>query len=74
MIHPGLDRRPQDPQRFIAVARRPEYPVAGQLHRAVPGAMHPPLTKRERPAQVVPHQAFSLGSRCTSLDALLYAP
>jgi epsilon-lactone hydrolase len=63
VVHPRLDRRPQHPQRLVTVARRPEHPVAGQLHRAVPGAMHPPRTECKRPAQVIPHQACSFGSK-----------
>jgi hypothetical protein len=59
VVHPGLDRRPQDPQRLVTVSRRPEDPVTGELHRAVPSPAHAPLTERERSAQVIPHRAVS---------------
>jgi hypothetical protein len=46
-----LDGRVQHPQRLVAIPRRPEDPVAGQLHRAVPGSAHAPRAKREGPAE-----------------------
>jgi hypothetical protein len=49
---PAVDRRAQHPQCLVAVARRPEDPVAGELHRAVPGPVHPPRAEREGPAEI----------------------
>jgi hypothetical protein len=36
VIHPGLNGGPEHGKGLVAVARRPEHPVAGELHRAVP--------------------------------------
>ncbi len=51
VVYPGGDRRPQHPQRLVAIPRRPEVPVAGQLHRAVSGTVHAPRAEREGAAQ-----------------------
>ncbi len=58
MVHPGCDGRAQ---RLVAIQRRPEDPVAGELYRAVPGPAHAPRAERERPAEFpsVPAHAAS---------------
>ncbi len=61
VVNPGRDGRAQHPQRLVAIPRRPEHPVAGELHRAVPGTPHAPRAERERPARFlsVPGHAAS---------------
>jgi len=54
VIDSGRDGRAQHRQRLLAVARRPEDPVAGQLHGAVPGPAHPPRAERKGPAELLP--------------------
>ena len=58
VVDPGVNCRPQDPQRLVPVSRWPEDPVACELHRAVPGPVHPLRAERERTAKVVflPHE------------------
>ena len=56
VVHPGLDRRAQDPQCLGYVGRWPEDAVAGELHRAVPSPAGPPPADREGPAELL-HQA-----------------
>ena len=51
VVHPGRDGRTEYPQRLVAIPRRPEDPVAGELHRAVPGPVHAPRAEREGPAE-----------------------
>jgi hypothetical protein len=51
VIHSGRDHRAQYPQRLLAIARRPEDPVAGELHRAVPGPSHARRAECEAPAK-----------------------
>jgi hypothetical protein len=54
VVHPGGDGRAQHPQRLVAIPRRPEDPVAGKLHRAVPGPAHAPRAERDGPAGFPP--------------------
>jgi hypothetical protein len=47
-----VHRGTQHTHGFVAMARRPEDSVAGELHRAVPGPAYPPGAKREGPSEV----------------------
>ena len=61
VVHSGRDSGAQDPQRLVAIARRPEDPVAGEPHSAVPGPAHVLRAEREGPAEFpsVPGHAAS---------------
>jgi hypothetical protein len=51
VVDAGRDGRAQHPQRLVAVPWRAEDPVAGELHRAVPGPAHAPAAEPEGPAE-----------------------
>ena len=51
VVDADRDGRAEYPQRVVAIARRPEDPVAGELHGAVPGPAHAPRAEREGPAE-----------------------
>ena len=70
VVHPGVNRRAQHSHRLIPVSRRPVDPVAGELHRAVPGTAHAPGAERERPAKLLPLLPRAVSCRPASRAAI----